>query len=172
MPEAVDDVFEPVYSPRKVEFWLHHWEELDTLVHSPKSSAHIAEHLNREWILLQVRLRTCLCQEAHAVDSRAVDPACAHMPSGGGSFNAGSETVRCVMADLRRAADTLPPTWLSTRQIWVEQGLDARLIAQRVQRSRYAPRVAEPAYSRWVAIRHMAMKLGWMPQAAQLEEVA
>lgn len=159
------DAFEPVYPPQKIEFWLAHFEELYTLVHSPKSSAHIAEHLNREWILLQVRLRTCLCKEEHEREMYSVDPACTHEPSGGGAYRAGPETAECVMADLRIAASKLPPGWLATRRIWAEQLLGAKEIAQRVNEWRqtgYHER--EPAFSRSIAIRRMAAFLGWGQQ--------
>jgi hypothetical protein len=67
------DPFEPVYPPKKIEFWLAHFEELVALVQDGKSSAHIAEHLNREWFLLQSRLRYCICKELHDADTLAGD---------------------------------------------------------------------------------------------------
>lgn len=158
-----EDVFEPTYSPAKIEFWQEHFEELDTLVHSPKSSAHIAEHLAREWFLLQARQRACLCKELHAHDSRAVDPACAHEPSGGGGFRAGQLTAVCIVADLRRAADQLPPHWAATHRIWSEQGISTMVIEQRSRRG--SGNNFEPAYSRSAAVRMMARALGWTPRA-------
>lgn len=155
---STTDAFEPNYSPRKIEFWLAHFEELVTLVIDRKSSAHIAEHLNREWFLLQSRMRYCLCGELHDADTRAVDPACAHMPSGGGHRN-GPETALCIYADLRRAADTLPSSWLATHKIWSEQMLSSREVDRRV-RSR-PDREREPIFARSVAVRRMARELGW-----------
>ena len=161
-----DDVFEPIYSPRRIEFWLAHWEELYALVTTPKSSAHNAEHLNREWMMLQPRLRFCLCAEAHAFDSMASDPACTHEPTGG-SFRVGGETVLCVYSDLMKASDTLPPGWLATRKIWREQLISDRQIEQRVMKWRYAVRHGdaenerEPVFSRPVAVNRMASSLWW-----------
>jgi len=149
----VDDVFEPTYPPGKIDFWLDHFEELDTLVLSPKSSAHIAEHLAREWILLQVRLTSCLCKEQHAHDSAAVDPACSHAPSGGGAYRAGPETALCIVADLRRAASELPPHWLATRRIWETLSLPAG-------RARHTA-LNEPPFSRSACVQMMARSLGW-----------
>jgi hypothetical protein len=154
----LEDVFEPVYSPRKVEFWLDHWEELDTLVESPKSAAHIAEHLNREWVMLQVRMKTCLCKELHASDAAAVDPGCRHEPTGGG-FRTGTTTALCIVADLRHAADKLPPNWHATHKIWQSQMLPRTMIDQR---SRVAEgREREPVFARYIAVKRMAGWLGW-----------
>lgn len=165
------DPFEPIYSPRKIEFWLAHWEELYSLVTTPKSSAHNAEHLNREWMLLQPRLRFCLCLEAHAIDSMAVDPGCTHEPTGG-SFRVGGETVLCVYADLKRAASMLPPGWLSTHRIWREQMVSDAEINLRVFTWRQAVRAGsavverEPVFSRPVAVNRMATSLGWSKMPA------
>lgn len=153
-----EDAFEPSYSPKKIEFFLAHWEELNSMVFDGKSSAHIAEHLNREWFLLQSRMRYCLCGELHDADTRAVDPACAHMPMGGSHRN-GPETALCIYADLRRAADALPPTWLVTHKIWSEQLLSPKEVEQRL--SRCAEREREPIFARSVAVRRMARELGW-----------
>jgi hypothetical protein len=155
------DVFEPIYSPRRVEFWLAHWEELDTLVHSPKSAAHIAEHLNREWWLIQSRYASCICKELHDADTLAVDPACAHMPGGGAARS--MHTALCIFSDLRLAADELPPGWLATRQIWNQQMLPDRLVDSRLQvwRAQRNGIEREPVFARNVAIRRMAAKLGW-----------
>ena len=159
-----DDAFEPTYSPRKVEFWLAHWGELDTLVHTPKSSAHIAEHLSVEWMHLQVRLRFCLCHEAHATDSLAVDPSCQHSPSGG-HYRGGPETALCIFADLHHASSKLPPVWLATRKIWQEQLVPRALVDERVLRWRLsgAVREREPAFARSIAVDRMARFLGWQP---------
>lgn len=168
-----EDPFEPTYSPRLIEFWLEHFEELETLASSPKSSAHIAEHLNHEWMMLQARLRVCLCKEAHASDSMAVDPACTHMPGGGGAYAKGPITALLVLADLRYAAEQLPPGWLSTRTIWHQQLVeDARIIdrvydwRKRVHRGE-AGVEREPAFARSVAVRRMAQALGWRNSALQ-----
>lgn len=156
------DVFEPVYSPKRIEFWLAHYDELLELVFSGKTSAHIAEHLNREWFLLQSRLRHCLCKELHAVDSLAVDPGCTHSPSGG-SYRQGPETALCIMADLSRAAESLPATWLATQKIWDEQRLDRQRRDALRARTRILER--EPIWARSVAIRRMALELGWRQAA-------
>jgi|SRR6185436_3395749 len=165
---APDDAFEPGYSPRIIEFWLEHFEELATLTTSSKgASAHIAEHLAREWILLQVRLKTCLCHEMHAIDSLAVDPGCTHSPSGGGAFKAGPETAVCISADLTRAGATLPGNWLATHKVWRQMLLSEEQIKQR--RGIWRKSVLngqttlepEPIYSRGVVIRRMAKTLGW-----------
>jgi hypothetical protein len=167
MTSETNDAFDTAYSPRRVEFWLAHFEELETLVRSPKSSAHVAEHLNREWVMLQVRLRFCLCQEAHAVDSRAVDPACQHEPTGGGAYRAGPETALCVLSDLRHAAEHLPPGWLATRKIWWEELIPQKTIIQRVTDWRHQVRHGqayverEPAFARTIAVNRMANQLGW-----------
>jgi len=160
-----DDPFEPVYSPKKIYFWLAHWEELYTLVHTPKSSAHIAEHLNREWELLLPRLRYCLCHELHAVDSRAVDPACSHEPSGGGSYKTGPETALCIYADLIKASEQLPPAWSATQQIWLEQMVPVMVIKSRAKR---AERQREPAFARTLAVERMARYLGWGQLAGKI----
>lgn len=157
----MEDVFEPVYTPRKVEFWLDHWEELDVLMHSPKSSAHIAEHLAREWFLLEVRNKACLCKELHDVDSKASDPACSHTPSGGGSFQSKASTALCIVADLRQAADELPAVWTATRQIWQQQMLSRLEILKRVQKAAGMKHEREPVFARSVAIRRIAAKLGY-----------
>lgn len=154
MSERDDDVFEPNYSPSRIEFWLHHWEELDALAYSPRSSAHIAEHLNREWMLLQVRRRACLCAELHGVDQQAVDPACTHEPTGRAGFRAGPETALCIVANLRRAAARLPQNWLSVRTIMDQQG-------QPLPAARPRSVSREPQHSRWVAVKMMAVMLGW-----------
>jgi hypothetical protein len=165
------DPFEPVYSPKKIEFWLAHFEELVTLVQSGKSSAHIAEHLNREWFLLQARLRYCLCKEEHDADTLAVDPACTHSPSGG-TFRQGPETALCILADLRRAADRLPPNWVATQRIWAEQFFDERLIARRrLVAHRVGAYEREPVFARTVAIRRMARELGWGAQATPVDSL-
>lgn len=161
-----EDPFEPVYSPKKIEFWLAHFEELITMVQSGKSSAHIAEHLNREWFLLQARLRYCLCQEVHNAEMRAVDPACLHEPSGG-TYRQGPETALCILADLRKAADALPPSWITTQKIWHEQMVPARQIALRREQWRAKVKAGaeyeerEPAFARTIAVRRMARDLGW-----------
>lgn len=155
---STEDAFEPSYSPKKIDFWLAHFEELVTMVFDGKSSAHIAEHLQREWILLQSRMRSCLCGELHDADTRAVDPACAHMPQGG-SYRHGPETALCIYADLRRAADLLPATWIVTHKIWTEQMLPGKEIQLRASRS--LAREREPIFARGVALRRMARELGW-----------
>jgi hypothetical protein len=157
----MEDVFEPSYSPKKIEFWLSHWEELDTLVSSPKASAHIAEHLNREWFLLQGGWKVCLCKELH--DRDMVDPACARTPSGGGGFLAGATTALCILADLRAAADVLPAHWMATRQIWRQQMLTVKAIQQRVDRWRHnrGHIEREPGFARDIAVQRMAKVLGW-----------
>lgn len=170
------DVFDPIYSPRRIEFWLDHGEELETLAYSPKSSAHIAEHLNREWTLLQVRLKTCLCRELHDADSAAVDPSCSHSPTSGAGFRAGPETALCILADLRRAADTLPPGWLATRKIWSQlmvTDINARLAHWRKRVHAGSAGVErEPAYARGVAIYRMAEVLGWQRRSETTENAA
>jgi hypothetical protein len=161
------DAFEPSYSPKKVEFWLAHWEELDALVKTPKSSAHIAEHLNREWIMLAVRMRFCICQEQHTVDSMSVNPACTHEPSGGGAYDSGPQAVLCVYADLMRAAEELPPGWLATRRIWHDQMIHPMAIGRRVAEWRRDVKLGkarvepEPVFPRAIAINRMAKWLGW-----------
>ena len=174
--QFVTDPFEPIYPPRKIEFWLAHWEELYALVLTPKSSAHNAEHLNREWMLLQPRLKYCLCQEAHAADSMASDPGCTHEPTGG-SYRVGGETVACVYADLMDASGKLPPGWLATRKIWREQLLGDQEINHRVLTWRIAVKYhgmavePEPWFARSEAINRMARSLGWTKMPA-LSEVA
>lgn len=156
-----DDAFEPVYTPKRIEFFLAHWEELLSMVFDGKSSAHIAEHLNREWMLLQSRMRYCLCGELHDADTRAVDPACSHSPSVG-SHRHGPETALCIYADLRRAADSLPASWLVSHRIWTEQCMPSKEIQRRAQTDR--DREREPIFARSVAIRRMARELGWQRQ--------
>lgn len=172
-----EDIFEPTYSPKRIEFWLAHWEELDALVKTPKSSAHIAEHLNREWMLLQPRLRFCLCVEQHATDSMSVNPACTHEPRGGGAYDSGPQAVLCVYADLMRAAEQLPVGWLATRKIWAQQMIHPEAVARRVQEWRRDVKLGlarderEPIFARTEAIRRMARMLGWGCLPA-FEEVA
>ena len=163
-----DDAFSIGYSPRHIEFWLEHFEELATLTTSSKgASAHIAEHLAREWVLLQVRLKTCLCHEMHAIDSQAVDPGCTHSPSGGGAFKAGPETAVCISADLNLAAEILPGNWLATHTVWRQMLVSEEQIKRRRgiwRKSVLAGQAileAEPDYSRGVVIRRMAHTLGW-----------
>jgi hypothetical protein len=154
------DIFEPTYSPKRVEFWLAHFEELVALVQDGKSSAHIAEHLNREWFLLQSRLRYCICKELHDADTLAVDPACTHSPSGG-SYRMGPETAVCILADLRKAASSLPPSWLVTHKIWQEQMMSAREITVKRLEGRRVASEREPIFARTVAVRRMARELGY-----------
>jgi hypothetical protein len=167
----IDDPFEPVYSPQRVEFWLEHFEELETLALSPKSSAHIAEHLSHEWMLLQMRLKVCLCKEQHDTDSLTVDPACLHMPGGGGAFAKGPITALLVLADLKHAAEHLPPGWLATRQIWKQQLVDGLTAEHRIATWRKRVRAGddyverEPAFARSIAVRRMARYLGWQARA-------
>lgn len=171
MPEHVepDDAFEPTYSPRKIEFWLAHWEELASLVNTPKSSAHIAAHLAEEWMHLQVRLRYCLCQEQHAADTLAVDPACTHERSGG-RYQGGPETALCIHADLTAASGRLPARWLATRQIWAQQLTPQPVVMRRLQSAKHEP---EPLFARYVAVERMARYLGWTrPQNAEHRVVA
>lgn len=151
-------MFEPVYPPRKVEFWLEHWEELETLAYSPKASAHIAEHLNREWFLLQVRMKVCMCAEM------ADDPYCQVSP-GGGDYRAGAETIRCVVADLAQAADKLPSNWFATHKIWQQMAMPMREIERRSRQ--YETREREPLFARHIALRRMARALGWIPATEQ-----
>lgn len=159
----MEDVFEPVYTPRKIEFWLDHWEELDAIAHTPKSAAHIAEHLAREWFMLQGRMKACLCKELHDVDVMAVDPACSHEPSGGGAYRSTASSALCIVADLRSAADLLPPEWLATRTIWHQQGLGIPEIGRKVRawRNNHVGFEREPVFARSIAVRRMARQLGW-----------
>lgn len=166
------DVFEPDYSPKKVEFWLEHFVELATMAESKGSSAHIAEHLAREYFMLQGRRAVCLCHELHAVDSMAVDPACTHSPSGGGSFRAGPETALCITSDLRHAGAQQPANWMATLKVWQQQLVPDWEIARRRaewRRKAKAGEIAtepEPIYARGVVIRRMARLLGWQDQHA------
>ena len=160
--DASVDAFEPSYSPRKIEFWLAHWEELQTLVDTPRSAAHIAEHLNREWMMLQARNRYCLCHELHAIDSLAVDPACTHSPSGGGGYRRSSEAVLCIYADLHKASGELPAPWSATQRIWFDQRVPRSLVSQRVASWRKSkPTPPEPIFARTFAVMRMAESLGW-----------
>lgn len=168
----IEDAFEPTYSPRKIEFWLRHWEELAGLVYSPKTSAHIAAHLADEWMHLQVRLLSCLCHEQHLADSLAVDPACQHQPSGGGGYRKSSETALCIYSDLMAASATLPAHWSATQRIWKEQGLTQRAIAGRCANAaggwpnRTTYREPEPTFARHAAVERMAQVLGWSRRVA------
>jgi hypothetical protein len=57
-----DDLFtERGLSPRRVAFWLHHWQELRTLAETPGSSRDLREYVRREWVRLQERHPSIVC---------------------------------------------------------------------------------------------------------------
>lgn len=169
-PDA--DLFEPVYSPHRVRFWLRHWDELETLADAPRTSAHLAEHLQREWFLLREDPKIdCLCAELHDADQRAVDPACAHAPAGGGSFKAGAHTASQIRADLELAANALPLVWRVTPIIFSLQGrlgqwefrfaVSRGMAGQRPTPAMLSSLDASTTF--YDAARRMARSLGWTP---------
>ena len=152
-----------VYSPHRVRFLLAHWEELEALVGGGPAVAHLRLYLDHEWALLQSdgARRACLCPLGETTP-----PAQAGR---GSAYGDGAHGAQHTLADLKRAADTLPITWQATRAIYALQGRagEWRL---RASLSPLAPRSVEllgdAAGDYLLATRRMAEALGWRPGAS------
>lgn len=171
MSDQVDaDLFEFVYSPRRVRFWLRHWCALEALAESPSTSEGEAERLRREWELLQDRRGfDCLCRQVREWPEVPASP-------GGGRHMASAEHPWSdLIVDLERGAEdgllrSPALLWRVTRDICAEMGL---VMLERWQ-WRYSVAsghagetirkpILDPAPTFDQAAHIMAHHLGWLP---------
>lgn len=117
------DLFEPVYSPRRVRFWLRHWTALEALAEDPAASAGEGERLSREWELLRDRRGIdCLCAEIREW------PELPMSPGGGRTFGSAEHPWSDLIVDLERGVEdgllrSSALCWRITRDICAEMGL-------------------------------------------------
>lgn len=164
-------LFDDVYPPGLIAFYLAHWQELRELSLG-MSASDTAEYLRREWELIQSRRsdsfrplaqrrKVCLCDEAHEWTAT---------PRGGGGLGDAAGRTRRLLADLEQAADTLPVPWQATERVYRQQHRYS--IPYRVRLWRYRQNVEvrdvdrqpEPEGSYRLCLRRMAEALGWSEQ--------
>jgi hypothetical protein len=165
-----DDLFtERGLSPRRVAFWLHHWQELRTLAETPGSSRDLREYVRREWIRLQERHPSivCLCGPT---DSEPQRPSAY---AGGGTYGPSSTFATDLHATLLEAADALPFPWRVTRVVFALQQRPGEydyikrfdLWRHDARRDHARDALPEPQgtdeYALRVAIERMAAHSGW-----------
>ena len=152
-------------SPRRVRFWLAHFQELDTLADGGPGTRNLREYLAREWVLLQERPGICLCGPT---DQQTARPA---GYSAGGGYGPSSLHFSGLRAQLVQAADALPLPWQATRAVFEAQGRadtwGARLAAYRAHYatwSREQDKEPEPHGSSIVVTERIAGATGWQPR--------
>lgn len=149
-------------SPRRVRFWLVHFEELSTLADGGPGIRNLKEYLAREWARLQERPGICLCGP---IDEQPALPA----EYGGGTYGPASLHFPELRATLIQAADALPLPWRATRDVFDMQGRAdvwaARLATRRLHDAlRAVDRDIEPPGSAFVVVQRMALSTGWEPR--------
>jgi hypothetical protein len=121
--QADADLFEPVYSPRRVRFWLRHYVALQALAEDATPSAGEAERLGREWALLQDRRGIdCLCAEVREW------PEVPASPGGGRSFGSAERPWSDLIVDLQDGVErgllhSEALCWRVTHNICAEMGM-------------------------------------------------
>lgn len=149
----------PRYSPLRVRFWLAHAAELDALAESPASSRHLRAYLAHEWALVAAdpHHRACLCPLGEPTPPETL---------GRSEHASGWHAAQDLRADLHRAADRLPVTWLVAREVAQALGREGRWGWRYCQRFRLsgafplAP-VLDGRPTIHDAARTMASALGW-----------
>lgn len=149
-------------SPRRVRFWIAHWQELETLADGGPGIRNLREYLAREWVLLQDRPGICLCGPT---DQQTARPA----TFAGSGFGPASLHFPELRAQLVQAGDALPLPWRATRAVFDAQGRSdvwaARLATRRLHDAlRPVDREIEPQGSPIVVTERMARSTGWAPR--------
>lgn len=151
-------------SPRRVRFWLAHWQELETLADGGPGTRNLREYLAREWVLLQERPGICLCGPTDQEVPRPAEYAA-------GGYGPSSLHFPELRATLVQAADALPLPWHATRAVFEQQQRislwGARLAAYRlhyVTWPREQDREIEPPGSSIVVTERIARATGWQPR--------
>lgn len=181
------DLFDEHMSPLKIAFWHIqlpplgaadeivplHYLALRTAADGDSHSQDETTSLSYEWRLILAGRRDlfgrpCLCRH---------DIKWPEASRGGDKRGDSRSALVGLLADLERAADSLPIPWTVTREIFRAQGrediYDIRLAACRLFPLRPVDAEREPIdgrgrpHSRGEAYRRMAIALGWTPKPVQ-----
>jgi hypothetical protein len=170
MIEQDGDVFDGSYSPRRLRFYLAHYESLRAIAESPESARAEMDGLRREWTLVTYWAeRTARADVCYCADTNDGVSSPAERLGGPAAFGPPAHAAAVILADLQRATDALPIHWAATRALYELQGRadvwGARLAAHRqLGMRRPQDRLIEPFDSRRATIGLMARGLGWRPR--------
>lgn len=159
------DVFDGTYSPRRIAFFLHHWDALRSVAEHPMGGRGELDALRREWTIINTTptiLGICACDRRQFYRSTPEEYV------GGGAFGPSEMDVAILLADLEHAADALPLHWRATARVFARQGRTdiwgARLATHRfLGLPRRQDRLIEPTDADHRVLGLMALALGWRP---------
>lgn len=162
-----DDLFDGGYSPRRLRFYLVHWQSLVGIAEQPNGGRGELDALRREWELVNsdaTIMGVCACERRGFYRSTPEE-----YGRGGGYRPEGADNIAVLLADLEHAADALPIHWATTRVIFHAQ-LRADVWAARLATHRHLgmprpqDRGIEPPDSDHRALGLLAQALGWQPR--------
>lgn len=165
-----DDPFDGGYSPRRIRFYLAHWQALHSVALDPHGGRGELDALRREWELIQTTSSVsgvCLCERREYFRATPEE-----YTRAGGYRPEGADAIAVLLADVEHAADALPLHWVATRTIFSAQ-LRADVWAGRLATHRMLgmprpqDRGIEPRDSEHRALGLLARALGWRSDEAK-----